>query len=159
MQGSALTLKVIGRESTQTPTLRSFRFETSHHLTNLTISHKIKNHALPLQPQHPLLLQAQDRPHPQDQAPKHPTSHHNKVAKPAARTSQALRRAAPLSRKKAKKLERKEGFARRRRMEEMGEVEMKDVDDAGMKKKGKVAQQGTTDGLEAEGKMDVDGVE
>ena len=84
---------------------------------------------------------------------------HNKVAKPAARTSQALRRAAPLSRKKAKKLERKEGFARRRRMEEMGEVEMKDVDDAGMKKKGKVAQQGTTDGLEAEGKMDVDGVE
>lgn len=46
-------------------------------------------------------------------------------------------------------------------MEEMGEVEMKDVDDAGLKKmkKGKVAQQGATDGLEAEGKMDVDGVE
>lgn len=38
-----------------------------------------------------------------------------------------MRKAAPLSRKKAKKVERKVGYARRRAVEEAGEVEMRDV--------------------------------
>ena len=54
----------------------------------------------------------------------------NKIAKPAPRTSQAIRKAAPLSRKKARKLDKKVGFAKQRAMEETGEVEMKDVEEA-----------------------------
>lgn len=44
-------------------------------------------------------------------------------------------------------------------MEEMGEVEMKDVDDAEGKKKAKVAQQENTDEPAVGEKMEVDGVE
>ncbi len=69
-----------------------------------------------------------------------------------------MRRAAPLSRKKAKKVERQEGFARRRKMEEMGEVEMKDVG-VEEKNKGKVEEGGKIDVLPAEEKMEVDGAE
>ena len=83
---------------------------------------------------------------------------HNRITKPTAKTSQALRRAAPLSRKKAKKLERNAGFARRRKMEEMGEVEMRDVDGLG-EKKGKADEGGKSEGLVEEEKMEVDGVE
>lgn len=54
---------------------------------------------------------------------------HNKITKPTPRTSQAIRKAAPLSRKKAKKIEKKIGYAKKRAMEEAGEVEMKDVAD------------------------------
>ena len=82
----------------------------------------------------------------------------NKITKPTAKTSQALRRAAPLSRKKAKKLERNAEFARKRKMEEMGDVEMRDVDDAG-KKRGRVEEGEKTDVPAAEEKMEVDGVE
>ena len=53
----------------------------------------------------------------------------SKVTKATPRTSQAIRKAAPLSRKKARKLDRKMGYAKKRMMEEAGEVEMKDVDD------------------------------
>ncbi len=59
---------------------------------------------------------------------------HNKVTKPTPRTSQALKQSAPLSKKRARKLEKKVGFAQERRMEEIGDVEMKDVD-AGEKKR------------------------
>lgn len=58
---------------------------------------------------------------------------HAKVAKQLpARTSQALRKSAPLSKKKARKLERKRGYTKQR--EELAEylladVEMKDVAD------------------------------
>ena len=54
----------------------------------------------------------------------------NKITKPAPRTSQAIRKAAPLSRKKARKLDKKIGYAKQRAMEETGEVEMKDVEEA-----------------------------
>ena len=80
----------------------------------------------------------------------------NKITKPTLRTSQALRRAAPPSGKKAKKLERNEGFARRRKMEEMGEVEMRDAD-AGSKKQGMTDGGGKVDA--ADEKMEVDMVE
>ena len=50
----------------------------------------------------------------------------SRVAK-KPQTSQQLRQAAPLSRKKARKLEKKEGYARQRMMQATGEVEMKDV--------------------------------
>lgn len=50
----------------------------------------------------------------------------SRVAK-KPQTSQQLRQAAPLSRKKARKLEKKKGYARHRMMEATGEVEMKDV--------------------------------
>ena len=80
----------------------------------------------------------------------------SKITKPTPRTSQALRKAAPLSRKKAKKVEKKIGYARRRAMEEAGEVEMKDVADFD----GKV---GKSDKVVREGKggvdMEMDGVE
>ena len=82
----------------------------------------------------------------------------NKITKPTPTTSQALRRAAPLSRKKAKKMERKEGFARRRRMEEMGEVEMRDVGGAEEKKEKVVEEERKNELLPAEEKMEVDGV-
>lgn len=72
-----------------------------------------------------------------------------KITKPTPRTSQALRKAAPLSRKKAKKLEKKIGYAKKRAMEEAGEVEMKDVADFD----GKV---GKSDKVVREGKGDVD---
>ena len=54
----------------------------------------------------------------------------NKISKPTPRTSQAMRKAAPLSRKKARKLDKKMGYAKRRAMEKEGEVEMKDVEQA-----------------------------
>ena len=54
----------------------------------------------------------------------------DKITKPAPRTSQAIRKAAPLSRKKARKLDKKIGYAKQRAMEETGEVEMKDVEEA-----------------------------
>ena len=80
----------------------------------------------------------------------------NKITKPTPRTSQAIRKAAPLSRKKAKKVEKKVGYARKRAMEAVGEVEMKDV--AGFD--GKV---GKWDNAGREGKddadMEVDGAE
>ena len=72
-----------------------------------------------------------------------------KITKPTPRTSQALRKAAPLSRKKAKKLGKKIGYAKKRAMEEAGEVEMKDVADFD----GKV---GKSDKVVREGKGDVD---
>ena len=53
----------------------------------------------------------------------------NKIA--PARTSQAIRKAAPISNKKARKLETKKLHARNRALEEAiqaGEVEMRDVD-------------------------------
>lgn len=52
-----------------------------------------------------------------------------KISKPTPHTSQAIRKAAPLSKKKARKLEKKIGYARKRAMEEAGEVEMKDIAD------------------------------
>ena len=79
----------------------------------------------------------------------------NKITKPTPRTSQALRQAAPLSKKKARKLEKKLGFAKRREMEAMGGVEMKDVDSLGKKGRRKGAEE-----LEAtEQKMEIDAVE
>ena len=80
----------------------------------------------------------------------------SKITKPTPRTSQALRKAAPLSRKKAKKVEKKIGYARRRAMEEAGEVEMKDVADFDGKvgKSDKVAREGKG-GVDTE----MDGVE
>ncbi len=54
----------------------------------------------------------------------------NKITKPAPRTSQAIRKAAPLSRKKARKLDKRIGYAKQRAMEKTGEVEMKDVEEA-----------------------------
>ena len=52
----------------------------------------------------------------------------SRLSKSAPRTSQAIRRAAAPSQKKARKQERKQRFARLRRMAELGEVEMKDLD-------------------------------
>ena len=80
----------------------------------------------------------------------------NKITKPTPRTSQAIRQAAPISRKKAKKLEKKIGFAKKRAMDEAGEVEMKDVADFEGKvgKSEKVARAGEDDV-----NMEVDGVE
>ncbi|KAL8980208.1 MAG: hypothetical protein Q9177_005942 [Variospora cf. flavescens] len=64
----------------------------------------------------------------------------NKVGKPAVpRTSQALRQSAPLSRKKARKLDKKEGHMRRRKELEKyleADVEMKDLDGKAAKQKG-----------------------
>lgn len=83
---------------------------------------------------------------------------HNKITKPTPRTSQALRRAAPLSRKKARKVERQEGFARKRRMAEMGESEMRGVEEGRGGSGGK--EGGNKDGQEGEGvRMEVDGVD
>ena len=80
----------------------------------------------------------------------------NKITKPTPRTSQAIRRAAPLSKKKARKVEKKIGYARKRAMEEAGEVEMKDVADFDRKTR-------KTDEAGREGKydadMELDGVE
>ena len=73
----------------------------------------------------------------------------SKIAKPTPRTSQALRKAAPLSRKKAKKVEKRIGYAKKRAMEEAGEVEMKDV--AEFEGKG-----GKSDKVVREGKGDLD---
>ena len=81
---------------------------------------------------------------------------HNKVTKPTPRTSQALRQSAPLSKKKARKIEKKVGFAKRRKMEAMGEVEMRDVDAVGKKSTGKGAEGRVA--LEHE-KMELDGVQ
>ena len=79
----------------------------------------------------------------------------NKITKPTPRTSQALRQAAPLSKKKARKLEKKLGFAKQREMEAMGEVAMKDVDNLG--KKGR--RQGAEQPESAEQKMELDPAE
>ena len=70
----------------------------------------------------------------------------NKITKPTPHTSQAIRKAAPLSRKKARKLDKKIGFAKKRAMEETGEVEMKDGDDV----------KRVTKDESADAKMDVD---
>ncbi|MCJ1266095.1 hypothetical protein MMC22_005977 [Lobaria immixta] len=86
----------------------------------------------------------------------------NRISKSTPRTSQAIRRAAAPSQKKARKLERKQRFARKRRMAEMGEVEMKDVDtdangNTNMEKLKDVAEKAKADeGILA---MDVDEVE
>ena len=80
----------------------------------------------------------------------------NKVAKPTPRTSQAIRRAAPLSNKKARKVEKKLGFARKRRLEEMGEVEMRDVEKEGKNMRDK-KDTAVKNGDQA-AKMDVDGI-
>lgn len=69
----------------------------------------------------------------------------NKAGKHSVpRTSQALRQAAPLSRKKARKLGKKGGYTRQR--EEMekfleSEVEMKDIDEKGARAKKDVVQE------------------
>lgn len=81
----------------------------------------------------------------------------NKITKPTPRTSQAIRKAAPLSRKKAKKIERKIGYARKRAMEEAGEVEMKDVADF-EGKAGKSSDKEVRGGKD-DADMEVDGVE
>ncbi len=79
----------------------------------------------------------------------------NKITKPTPRTSQAIRKAAPLSRKKARKVDKKIGYAKKREMQEAGEVIMKDVDD--MKRgRGDKKQDLAED---AAAKMDVDGIE
>ncbi|KAG7006316.1 hypothetical protein G7Y79_00015g039060 [Physcia stellaris] len=82
---------------------------------------------------------------------------HNKITKPTPRTSQAIRRAAPLSRKKARKVEKKVGFAKKRKLEEeMGEVAMKDVENEGKNMREKKESAGAK-GDEQMG-MDVDEV-
>lgn len=83
----------------------------------------------------------------------------NKISKPAPRTSQAIRRAAPLSKKKAKKLEKKIGYARKRAVEEVGEVEMKDA--AHFERKGGRVDEGAVGGGkgDGDGDMEVDGAE
>ena len=55
------------------------------------------------------------------------------------RTSQAIRKAAPLSKKKARKLEKRIGYKRKRALQEVldaGEVEMTDVKEEGGKRRG-----------------------
>ena len=82
---------------------------------------------------------------------------HNKITKPTPRTSQAIRRAAPLSNKKARKVEKKIGFARKRKLEEdMREVEMKDVDKQGQNMRGR--KEPTSKKAEEDMTMDVDDV-
>ncbi|KAL6714498.1 hypothetical protein ACLMJK_007923 [Lecanora helva] len=76
----------------------------------------------------------------------------SKITKPTPRTSQAIRKTAPLSRKKARKLDKKNGHAKKRAMEEVGEVEMKDVDGTRAEKTN--MKKDTAFGAEAE--MDVD---
>lgn len=80
---------------------------------------------------------------------------HNRVTKPTPHTSQAIRRAAPLSNKKARKVGRKIGFAKKRKLEEMGEVEMKDVEKEGRNMREKKSLDAKGDGGT---KMDVDNV-
>ncbi|KAL2044905.1 hypothetical protein N7G274_002680 [Stereocaulon virgatum] len=79
----------------------------------------------------------------------------NKITKPTPRTSQAIRQAAPLSRKKARKVDKKIGHARHRAMEEAGEVEMKDLEEANSRDKG--TEKVHSDGDEA--RMELDGVQ
>ncbi|KAK4693461.1 hypothetical protein P7C71_g3946, partial [Lecanoromycetidae sp. Uapishka_2] len=76
----------------------------------------------------------------------------NKITKPTPRTSQALRRAAPLSNKKARKIEKRVGYSRKRAMEEVGEVEMRDIEGTEKDKRTETPSKGT----EAEAKMEVD---
>ena len=78
-----------------------------------------------------------------------------KVTKPTPRTSQAIRRAAPHSRKKTRKIEKKIGFARKRKLEEMGEVEMRDVEKEGRNMREKM-DDGDGKGAHESTKMDVD---
>ncbi len=80
---------------------------------------------------------------------------HNKVTKPTPRTSQALKQAAPLSNKRARKLGKKVGSAQKRKMEEMGEVEMKDADTVEKKR----AEEKLKNSEAPEGKMELDGIE
>lgn len=80
----------------------------------------------------------------------------NKIAKPTPRTSQAMRRAAPRSRKKAKKVEKRVGYARKRALEEAGEVEMKDV--AGFDGKDAESDKAVREG-KGDADMEVDGGE
>ncbi|MCJ1469725.1 hypothetical protein MMC07_008366 [Pseudocyphellaria aurata] len=81
----------------------------------------------------------------------------NRISKSVPRTSQAIRRAAVPSQKKARKLERKQRHARKRKAE-MGEVEMKDAfaDTKKEKRKGFAETAKADEGLLA---MDVDVVE
>ncbi|KAL8931322.1 MAG: hypothetical protein Q9211_007052 [Gyalolechia sp. 1 TL-2023] len=69
-----------------------------------------------------------------------------KVSKNAvARTSQGLRQAASLSRKKARKMEKKEGYARRRKELERfleADVEMRDMEGKKEAAKEKIADMG-----------------
>lgn len=83
----------------------------------------------------------------------------NKITKPTTpRTSQAIRKAAPLSRKKARKVEKKIGYAKKRAMEDAGEVEMKDVAevDGKLGKSGKVVREGKGGG---DADVEMEGVE
>ncbi|KAL8727645.1 MAG: hypothetical protein Q9181_005628 [Wetmoreana brouardii] len=80
----------------------------------------------------------------------------SKVSKTAApRTSQALRQSAPLSRKKARKLEKKEGYIAQRKRDELEKYLEKDVDmrdlDAEMARKGRGQE-----GRNGVGEMEVD---
>ena len=73
----------------------------------------------------------------------------------APKTSQAIRKAAPLSKKKARKLEKKIGYARQRAVEEefeKREVEMRDVAE-----RTKESRDGRAKGQEEE-LMDLDGI-
>ena len=79
----------------------------------------------------------------------------NKITKPTPHTSQAIRRAAPLSRKKARKMDKKIGHAKQRAMEEAGEVEMKDIEEAKSRDKGS----GRVVAEAEEAKMELDGVQ
>ncbi|KAL8799599.1 MAG: hypothetical protein Q9182_005775 [Xanthomendoza sp. 2 TL-2023] len=77
---------------------------------------------------------------------------HNKISKQSApRTSQALRQAAPLSGKKARKLMKKAGYDQHRKELQQyleAEVEMKDLDGKTAKNK-KTADEGkVADGME-----------
>ncbi|MCJ1450039.1 hypothetical protein MMC28_000367 [Mycoblastus sanguinarius] len=84
---------------------------------------------------------------------------HNKITKPTPRTSQAIRKAAPHSKKKARKVEKKIGHAKRRALEEAllaGEVEMKDVDHVKKNRKGASNENGAE---EEEAKMELDQIE
>ena len=79
-----------------------------------------------------------------------------KITKPTPHTSQAIRKAAPLSKKKARKIEKKIGYARKRAMEEAGEVEMKDAAD--FDGKGVEPDKQTREG-KSDMDMEVDGVD
>ena len=81
----------------------------------------------------------------------------NRITKPTPRTSQAIRKAAAPSKKKAHKLERKIGYARKRKMEEeLGEVEMRDIENEGKNMRDKKTKEGTTEKGDETVKMDLD---
>ena len=118
-------------------------FQNTHYLPQSTTmpSHNNPNRPSGLKPRHVAAKKLK-----QKQANK------QRVAKTTApRTSQAIRKAAPLSKKKARKLDKKMVYARQRAVEaefEKREVEMKDV---GGREQG--ARQGGQDDVE---RMDID---